>query len=60
MRQIIPINVETPSLWTKAPLCRTLLSSVTQAYLSSLTLTCHVDMTLQPCVNREEKSVSVG
>lgn len=38
----------------------TLLSSLTQAYLSSLTLTRHVDMTLQPCVNSGEKGMSVG
>lgn len=47
---------EGQGLWTKVPY---MSCSLTQAYLFSLTLTCHVDMTLQPCVNSEEKCRAV-
>lgn len=45
---------------TKGSLFRTLLSSLTPAYLSSLTLKRQVDTTLQPYVNSEEKGMLVG
>lgn len=50
---------KTQSLWTKGSLFGSLLSPLTEAYLSSMTLTCRVDMTLQPCVNNEEKGIPV-
>lgn len=53
---VVPFLAETPSLETNGSLSR-ILSSVTQTYLSCLTLTCHVDMTLQLCVNNEEKGL---
>lgn len=60
LREFFFSSLADRSLCTKGSLFRTLLSSQTQAYLSSLTLKCHVDMTLQPCVNSEEKGTSVG
>lgn len=44
----------------KSSFIRDVLRSLTQAYLFSLTSTCHGDMTLQPCVNSAEKGRAVG
>lgn len=48
---------EIQGLWTKVPY---MLCSLTWAYLFSLTLTLHVDVTLQHCVNSVEKGSAVG
>lgn len=47
---------EIQGLWTKVPF---MLCSLTWAYLLSLTLTCHVDVTLQPCVKSRESTKSL-